>query len=160
MKSTPLALLASCAALLAACAALPPPEPAPPPGGLVAWHTLAEGKTRAAAEKKPLLVDYFVPTGCNRCERMDRALWADPEIARRVNGDFVPVRVDLSKPMTDDEKALGARYDFNFDCLLLFLDPGGKVLEKAGGGRMCFAEFVDTQWFLGLLAQARAAATP
>lgn len=151
------ALLSLCLLLLQACAALPPQPPARP-GGLVTWHTLAEGKALAAAQKKPLIVDYYVPSGCNRCETMDRQVWGNEEIARQVNEGFVPVRVDLTRGMTAEEKALGERYDFHFDCLLLFLDSEGKVLEKAGGGRMCFAEFVDPKWFLNLLAQARKAA--
>lgn len=151
----------SLALLLAGCAAAPrsATEVAPAPRQtLVHWHTLAEAKALAAAEKKPLLVDYYVPQGCNRCELMDRKVYGDPAIAAEIDAHFAPARVDLSKPMTDEEKELGRRYDFNFDCLLLFLDSNGKVLEKAGGGRMCFAQFVDPKWFLELLAQAEKAA--
>jgi len=152
------ALLPLCLTVLCACAGLLRTEPPAPSGGLVTWHTLAEGRVLAAAQKKPLVVDYYVPSDCGRCETMDRQVWGNPEISAQVNEGFVPVRVNLNKPLTDDEKALGARHNFNFDCLLLFLDSEGKVLEKAGGGRMCFAEFVDSKWFLGLLAQAKKAA--
>lgn len=152
------ALLSLCLLALSACAGLLPTEPSVHPGGLVAWHTLAEGKSLASAQGKPLLVDYYVPSGCSRCETMDRQVWSNPEISAQVNEGFVPVRVNLTQPLTDDERELGARYDFHFDCLLLFLDSEGKVLEKTGGGRMCFADFVDPKWFLDLLAQAREAA--
>ena len=156
------ALVLCTALLLSSCAGGSPPAATEPAAAgrqtLVRWHTLAEAKGIAAAEKKPLLVDYYVPSGCSRCATMDRQVWGNPEIAAQVNEGFVPVRVNLTKPLTDDERALGVRYDFNFDCPLLFLDSEGNVLEKAGGGRMCFAEFVDPKWFLDLLAQAKKAA--
>ncbi|MBI5015649.1 MAG: thioredoxin family protein [Deltaproteobacteria bacterium] len=153
------ALVLCTALLLSSCAGGSPPAATEPAAAgrqtLVRWHTLAEAKGIAAAEKKPLLVDYYVPQGCNRCELMERKVYGDPEIAREINEHFAAARVDLTRPMTDDEKELGRRYDFNFDCLLLFLDPEGNVLKDAGGGRMCFAEFVDPKWFAGYLSRAR-----
>lgn len=127
-------------------------------GDLVQWHRLADGKDVAWILKKPLLVDFYVPEGCDRCERMDRDLWGNPEIARRVNEGFVPVRIDLTRNMSSEEIALGKKYDYRYDCLLLFLDHRGEAIEDAGGGRMCFAEFVSPEWFLGHLERALAAA--
>ncbi|MDW7712162.1 MAG: thioredoxin family protein [Deferrisomatales bacterium] len=126
-------------------------------GSLVEWYRLAPGKETAWILEKPMLVDFFVPEGCDRCERMDRDLWGNPEIARLVNESFVPVRIDLSRNLTREEIALGRTYDYNYDCLLLFLDHRGEVIEDAGGGRMCFADFVSTEWFLGHLEHALAA---
>jgi thioredoxin-related protein len=151
--------LAALIFLLASCASHQPPAADSPPAvrpTLVHWHSLAEAKKIAAAEKKPMIVDYYVPEGCNRCELMDRKVYNDPEIAREINEGFAAARVIVSRPMTDEEKELGRRYDFNFDCLLLFLDSEGNVLKDAGGGRMCFAQFVDPKWFAQYLARARA----
>lgn len=126
---------------------------------LVQWHRLADAKEVAWILEKPMLVDFYVPEGCDRCERMDRDLWGNPEIARRVNEGFVPVRIDLTRNLTREEIALGRKYDYKYDCLLLFLDHTGEAIEDAGGGRMCFAEFVSTDWFLGHLERALAAAS-
>jgi thioredoxin-related protein len=119
---------------------------------------LTDAKELASKLGKPMLVDFYVPEGCDRCERMDRDLWGNPEIARRVNEGFVPVRIDLTRNMTREEIALGRKYDYKYDCLLLFLDHRGEVIEDAGGGRMCFAEFVSAEWFLGHLERALAVA--
>lgn len=128
-------------------------------GSLVQWHRLADGKEKAWILEKPLLVDFFVPEGCDRCERMDRDLWGNPEIARLVNEGFVPVRIDLTRNLSREEIALGRKYDYNYDCLLVFLDYRGEVIEDAGGGRMCFADFVSADWFLGHLKHALATAS-
>lgn len=131
-------------------------QPAP---GKVAWNTLAEGRKLAWVQEKPLLVEYYVPAGCHRCERMDQEIYGNEEIARLINERFVPVRIDLTGNLTRDEVELGRRYDYQFECLLLFLDYEGQVLEKAGGGRMCFAEFISPAWFKEYLIQASQAAT-
>ncbi len=128
------------------------------PLGKVAWCSLEEGKQLAWVQEKPMLVEFYVPAGCHRCELMDAQIYGNEEIARLINERFVPVRIDLTGTMTREEVELGRRYDYQYECLLLFLDAEGAVIEKAGGGRMCFAEFVSPEWFKGYLHHASEAA--
>ncbi len=121
-------------------------------------YSLAEGKDLAFLQEKPMMVDFYAPEGCSRCDLMARHLWGNPEIARYVEEHFVLVRVDLTGHMTREEIELGRRYDYKFDCLLIYLDYRGEVLTDAGGGRMCFADFIEPETFLKMLSHAAAAA--
>lgn len=116
--------------------------------GKVKWFSLNEGMEKARAEKKPLLVDFAVAKGCPRCEFLQKNVYSKDEIARRINSDFVPVFIDLSKKLTAEEKALGGKYDFKNDCLLLFLDYNGNVIKEPEAGQMCFADKIEPDVFI------------
>ena len=122
--------------------------------GSVNWYSLAEGKELAWVQEKPMLVDFYVPEGCDRCESMVQEVYGNEEIAGLINERFVPVRINLAGNMSREEAELGRKYDYQYECLLLFLDHAGEVIEKAGGGRMCFAEFVKPEWFKEYLNHA------
>jgi len=116
-------------------------------GKNVKWHTLAEGTKKAEAEKKPCVVDFFFPGGCPRCDRMDANVYSNPEVAAKLNADFIPILIDLSKPLSAKEQKLGERYDYKNECLLLFMDYKGNVIEDPSGKKLCFADYVDAEWF-------------
>lgn len=120
------------------------------------WHALPEGKRVAAAEHKPLLVDFYAPEGCSRCDKMAAHVYGNPEIARYIEEGFVLVRIDLTANLTREEIALGRKYDYNYDCLLVFLDPGGNVIEDLSGRRMCFTDYIEPQAFIDYLSRAKA----
>ncbi|MHB8765889.1 MAG: thioredoxin family protein [Deferrisomatales bacterium] len=124
----------------------------------IPFHSLAEGRDLALGQKQPLLVDFYAPEGCSRCDKMAKHLYGNPEIAQYIDENFVLVRIDLTKNMTGDEIALGRRYDYNYDCLLIFLDHRGEVIEDVGGSRMCFPDFIEPQAFVDYLAMAKAKA--
>ena len=63
----------------------------------VKWLSLKEGMERAKVEKKPMLVDFAVAKGCPRCEFLQKNVYSKDEIARKINSDFVPIFIDLSK---------------------------------------------------------------
>lgn len=142
---------------LAGCATAPgaPRAEAPWSSGVHWRPTLEEGRTEAESSRKPLLVDFYVPTGCPRCSLMERFIYGDPEIAETINRDFVPVKVNLARPLTEGEKELGKRYHFNFDCLLVFMTPDGDVIEDEKLGRFCFATVPDRDSFLRNLETAK-----
>lgn len=119
--------------------------------GLIKWHSLKEGKERARVERLPMIVDFAVAEGCPRCEAMQKNVYSRKEIADRINRDFIPVLIDLSKELTAEERKLGEEYDFKNDCLLLFLDPDGRILKDPSGKRFCFMDAVETEVFLKYL---------
>lgn len=121
----------------------------------IPWHSLAAGKELAREEKKPMIVDFYAPEGCSRCDLMAKHVWGNPEIAQVVKDDFVLVRMDLLQNMTREEIELGRKYDYNYDCLLIFLDSHGEVIEDLSGNRMCFADFIQPEWFIGYLNRAK-----
>lgn len=119
--------------------------------GAVNWHTLKDGSEKAKTENKPMIVDFFFGKGCPRCEDLEKKVYNDPAIAKKINSDFVPVMVDLTKKLTKEEEELGNKYDFKSDCLLLFLDSSGNIVKDPSGKRLCFMEAVDPDIFVQYL---------
>jgi len=125
--------------------------------GEIRWFSLRDGEERARAEKKPMIVDFYYGKGCPRCETLQKKVYDDPLIAEKIQRDFIPIRIDLTKKLTKGEKKLGERYDYKDDCLLLFLDHTGAVLNDPKGKRLCFIDAVDPESFAGYLDMIKAA---
>ena len=117
----------------------------------VIWHSIKEGTAKAKVEKKPMIVDFFFGKGCPRCEKLQKNVYDNAEISKKIMDDFVPVRVDLSKKLTPEEKAFGDKFEFKEDCLLLFLDYNGNVIAGPGGLRLCFVDNVEPAFFIEYL---------
>ena len=121
----------------------------------VKWHTLEEGIETAMKQNKPCVVDFFAGQGCPRCEKLEKYVYSNPVIARRLNTEFVPIRIDLTKPLTPEEKALGEKYDYKNECLLLFLTPDGQIVKDPMGKKLCFVDYIPPDWFLKYLDLAK-----
>ena len=59
-----------------------------------------QGMTAAKAEGKPVLID-FTGFGCVNCRKMEAAVWTDPQVADKLNNDFVLISlyVDDKQPL-------------------------------------------------------------
>src|SRR3954470_16649463 len=95
----------------------------------VEWHPWSEAAfARAKAENKPILLDIGA-VWCHWCHVMDRESYEDPEIARIVNDNFIPVKVDR-----DERPDIDTRYQVAISGitgqggwpLTAFLTPDGK----------------------------------
>lgn len=117
----------------------------------IQWLSLKAGMEKAKTENKPLIVDFYYGKGCSRCEAMQKEVYNNRAIAAEVMKDFIPVRIDLKKKLTKQEEALGKKYHFNNDCLLLFLQPNGEIIHDTMGKRMCFIKKINPQWFIDYL---------
>lgn len=73
----------------------------------VNWNLLKDGMKEAAEAKKPMLVEFAVYEGCHRCEFMQKYFYSNDESIERINTDIIPILIDLAKPLTSGEKALG-----------------------------------------------------
>lgn len=120
-------------------------------GGDVKWVTLKEGIIKARTEKKPMIVDFYYGKGCPRCEKLEKGIYSDPKIAKKINDDFVPILIDLSKPLSKEEDDLGGKYDFKNDCLMLFLDPEMNIIRDPSEKKMCFSDHIEPAIFIGYL---------
>ncbi|MBI5848796.1 MAG: thioredoxin family protein [Nitrospirae bacterium] len=120
-------------------------------GGDVKWNTLKAGTVKAKAERKPMIVDFFFGKGCPRCEKLEKGVYTNPRIAKKINEDFVPVFIDLTKPLTREEEDLGNTYDYKNDCLMLFLDPDMNIIKDPTGKKMCFVDNIEADIFIGYL---------
>jgi len=120
-------------------------------GGHVTWLSLKDGMAKAKAEQKPMIVDFFYGKGCPRCEKLEKGIYSDPKIAKKINDDFVPILIDLSKPLSKAEEDLGNKYDYKNDCLMLFLDPEMNIIKDPSGKKMCFVDNIEPDIFIGYL---------
>lgn len=117
----------------------------------VHWQKLQEGREMALMEKKPCLVDFAVPVDCDRCEFLQENVYSKKEIVAKINAEFVPILIDLSGKLTPEEMALGEKYDFDNDCLMLFLNHEGEVIKAPEGTQMCFADKIEPEVFMEYL---------
>ena len=117
----------------------------------VNWMSLEEGLSASETLKKPLLVDFGVEEGCHRCEFIQKNIYGNDEIVGKINSDFVPIFIDLGKPLSSREIALGKKYDFKHDCLLLFLNHKSEVINNPEGGEMCFVGKIEPREFIAYL---------
>jgi thioredoxin-related protein len=126
-------------------------------GDLVNWYSLKDGMEKAKTEKKPVVLDFFYGQGCPRCEFLEKEVYSNPAIAKKIMDDFVPIRIDLKKKLSPEEESLGEKYNFRNDCLLIFLDANGDLV-KEGGKKLCFIDRVDPDEFIKYLDEAKARA--
>jgi len=126
------------------------PAPAPDANG-IRWYSYQEGWEKAKAEKKHMFVD-FTATWCGWCKRLEQTTFAEPQVSKGLNDDFVPVKVwELS---TDTVVIEGykiserdlARREFRVRGYpsLWFVSPRGVRIGPAGG-------YVDAGTFLKYL---------
>lgn len=119
------------------------------PYGLLAYFTLEEGMAAAKALNKPLMLD-FTGHSCANCRKMEKEVWKDPEVLKRMKENFVLVSlyVDESTPLpageqytkkdgdkvlTEGDKNLDyeiTQFGFNAQPLYMFLDLEGKPLSS------------------------------
>lgn len=79
----------------------------------------------SAERRKPILLDISA-VWCHWCHVMDQTTYADPDVAAKVNRDFIPVRVD-----TDRRPDVNSRYNMGGWPTTAFLTPEGEILTGA-----------------------------
>ena len=141
-RSIPLALLA--AAALAILIRIIVPEPVIQTR--VNWVEGARAAALAKQKQKPILYD-FTADWCPPCRTLDRELWANEDIARIVNRDFVAVRVDASNKEPDLDPAVAAlkkRYGVDVFPTLVITHADGRELrrQEGFGGRRRLERFL------------------
>ena len=88
-----------------------------------AWG--AEAFERAQAEDKLILLD-LTAVWCHACHVMDETTYVDPVVAKLLNADFIPVRVE-----TDQRPDIAARYKHGGWPTTSVLLPSGEILFQA-----------------------------
>ncbi|MFO0587815.1 MAG: thioredoxin family protein [Polyangiaceae bacterium] len=112
----------------------------------IPWMTSEEeARTKAKARHLPLVVflcaDWAVPA-----MRMDREVWTDPRILRRVS-DFVALRLDVTEADANAQ-AQADHFDLQTMPSTIFLDDSGAEVARLEG-------FADVERVLKALDAAR-----
>ena len=68
------------------------------------WQSYDTGIAKAKKENKKALL-YFRADWCQYCTVMDRDVFANPSVAREIQKNYVPIRIDADK-----EKILASQY--------------------------------------------------
>lgn len=95
--------------------------------GLVWYNDFEEGQKVAVEQNKPMLV-YFWAIWCKYCKEMHTEVYADPEINKILDEDFVLVAVDLDTN-EEDAQAFGVWVP----PAEVFVTPEGDTIYKIGG---------------------------
>ncbi len=118
------------------------------PYNLTAYFTLQEGMAAAKALNKPLMLD-FTGHSCANCRKMEKEVWKDPEVLKRMHNNFVLVSLyvdestdlpikehytkkDGDKVITEGDRNLDyeiTKFGLNSQPLYMFLDLSGKPLS-------------------------------
>ncbi|MFQ5908594.1 MAG: thioredoxin domain-containing protein [Thermoplasmata archaeon] len=90
----------------------------------IRWQEWGEGPFQEAKEAgKPILLDLSA-VWCHWCHVMDETSYADDEIIRLINEDFVPIRVDI-----DRRPDIRERYNFGGYPTTAFLNGEGEIIS-------------------------------
>lgn len=65
-------------------------------GGPVKWMTFEEAVAKAKVEKRKLFIDVYTDW-CGWCKVMDKNTFSDPIIAKLLNENFYPVKLDAEQ---------------------------------------------------------------
>jgi thioredoxin-related protein len=68
--------------------------------GVVVWLTIDEAMEKAKTEKKKIFIDVFTDW-CGWCKVMDRETFSDPEVAKMLNEQFYPVKLNAETRKED-----------------------------------------------------------
>jgi len=109
------------------------------PANDVAWaEDFTAAQQQAVETDKPMIL-FFTGAWCSPCQIMKRQVWADDQVASKVNAEFVPVTIDVDNP---GAAATLSRYGVHITPTTILTDPAGSVLQEERGG-MSKADFLD-----------------
>jgi uncharacterized protein YyaL (SSP411 family) len=120
-------------------------SPRPNRAGEIAWREWGDAAfAEAKAADKPILLAISA-VWCHWCHVMDETSYSDGEVIRRINADYIPVRVD-----NDQRPDVNRRYNLGGWPTTAFLTPDGEILN--GGtyippeGMRQYAAQIATVW--------------
>lgn len=97
-----------------------------------------EAVKQAAAENKPLLMDFTGSDWCGWCIRLDKEVFSKPEFVEYANQNLVLLKLDFPSkkklPQAEQEQneRLAKKYSIRGYPTIIVLDAEGKQLGKLG----------------------------
>ena len=106
-------------------------------------------KAKAAAENKPLLVDFTGSDWCGWCIKLKEEVFSQPAFQEYAEDELVLVELDFpqGKPQSAELKeqnaSLARQYGIRGFPTILILSPEGELIEKTGYRRGGAEQYVD-----------------
>ncbi|TWT43157.1 thioredoxin family protein [Botrimarina hoheduenensis] len=101
-----------------------------PPNDIAWANDIPAAQRQAAQTDRPLLM-FFTGEWCVPCRIMKRTVFADEQVAARVNSKFIPVMIHVERPAA----ATALRhYQVAAWPTTIITDPQGSVLHRVQGG--------------------------
>lgn len=98
----------------------------------IKWHSsIEDGLHQASIGTKPVLVD-FTAEWCVACKEMELLTFRDSAIVRKLNDEWIPVRMDCTLDTPETEQIL-KRYKISGFPSVLLLSPDGIQLSLLSG---------------------------
>jgi Thioredoxin-like domain/Tetratricopeptide repeat len=95
----------------------------------IVWETSLDGaEHRAAAEGRPVLIDFSAVPTCKGCVAMENETYPDPRVVEYLDGHFVPVRL-----MVRDKQAVATEYLVSWTPNIVIADRRGRVHHRIEG---------------------------
>ena len=117
------------------------------------WNTsIAEAKTIASKESKPIVLVFSGSDWCAPCIKLEKNVWQSEEFKKEANDSWVLVKADFPKKKNNTQseelkaqnRALAEKYNKEgFFPLIVVLDKTGKVLGKTGFNSVKASEYIS-----------------
>ncbi len=101
------------------------------PSNSIIWaDNYTSAQHQSAQSDKPIIL-FFTGKWCVPCKVMKRQVWADDQVMKTVNSEFIPVTIDVDDP---DNAAILVRYNVGGTPITIVTDPNGNALQWRVGG--------------------------
>ena len=107
-------------------------------GGDVLWLSYGDGVAKAAAENKPMLIDFWTDW-CHWCKVMDKDTYGNEGVRRRLVQQFVTVKVDAESDKLQGAEGgatgveLARSFQVNSYPTTWFVDSHGEKIDALPG---------------------------
>ena len=112
------------------------------PSNSIIWaDNYTSAQHQSAQSDKPIIL-FFTGKWCVPCKVMKRQVWADDQVIKTVNSEFIPVTINVDDP---DNAAILVRYNVGSTPITIVTDPNGNALQWRVG-EIGKSEFLELLW--------------
>ena len=98
---------------------------------IIKWHLYDAGLQLAAAQDKPVLIDFYYDA-CYYCQELEKNTYTDPRVIEKFN-NFISIKVDLYEEEAYDGQELVNQYGITGYPTIVFLDNSGTEIHRIDG---------------------------
>jgi len=121
------------------------------PSNNIQWvRDFDAARQTAETMDRPMLL-YFTADWCGPCKQMHRNVWPKQDVERLVNGQTVPVYLDIDDPAVEP---IAMRYQVNAIPTLVLTDAAGHIIPTPSGMPATIVGYADADAMAALIDRA------